>query len=132
MSSLNHVVLIGRLVRDPELRQTAPGTPVANFTLAVDRRPKADGGKEADFLKVVAWGKLGEHCASYLTKGRLVAVEGHLQTHTYQGQDGQSHTAVEVVAENVQFLSPNPKNAAEGPSPDAEMPDDFDSEKPPA
>ncbi len=131
MSSINHVVLIGRLVRDPELRQTASGTPVTSFTLAVDRRPKADGGKEADFLKAVAWGKLGEHCANYLAKGRLVAVEGRLQAHTYQGQDGQNHTAVEVVAENVQFLSPNPKNVAEGPSPDAETPDDFDSEKPP-
>jgi single-strand DNA-binding protein len=130
MSSLNHVVLIGRLVRDPELRQTASGTAVANFTLAVDRRPKADGAKEADFLRVVAWGKLGEHCANYLAKGRLVAVEGRLQAHTYQGQDGQSHTAVEVVAENVQFLSPNPKNEVEGPSPDAEIPDDFDPEQP--
>ena len=103
---------------------------MANFTLAVDRRPKADGAKEADFLRVVAWGKLGEHCANYLAKGRLVAVEGRLQAHTYQGQDGQSHTAVEVVAENVQFLSPNPKNEAEGPAPDAEIPDDFEPEQP--
>jgi single-strand DNA-binding protein len=130
MSSLNHVVLIGRLVRDPELRQTASGTPVASFTLAVDRRPKADGGKEADFLKVVAWGKLGENCAGHLGKGRLVAVDGRLQVSTYQGKDDQKHSSVEVVAENVQFLSPKPSDQggpASEPSTDAEMPgEDYD------
>jgi single-strand DNA-binding protein len=133
MSSLNHVVLIGRLARDPELRHTASGTAVANFTLAVDRRPKPDGNKEADFIRVITWGKQGENCANYLAKGRLVAVDGRLQVRSYQGQDGQNHTSTEVITENVQFLSPKKKGAANGsdeaPSsdaeiPDAEMPDD--------
>ena len=71
MSSLNHVVLIGRLARDPELRQTPSGTAVANFTIAVDRRPKPDGAKEADFIRIAAWGKQGEACSNYLEKGHL-------------------------------------------------------------
>ena len=103
---------------------------MTNFTLAVERRPKPDGVREADFLKVVVWGKQGENCANYLAKGRLVAVEGRLQAHTYQGQGGQNHTAVEVVAEHVQFLSTKPSAAGEPvpePSPDAEMPgEDYD------
>jgi single-strand DNA-binding protein len=105
MSSLNHVVLIGRLVRDPELRQTPLGTAVANFTIAVDRRPRPDGAKEADFIRIAAWGKLGEACSNYLEKGRLAAVEGRLQIHSYQNQDGQNRTTTEVIAEHVQFLT---------------------------
>lgn len=127
MSSLNHVVLIGRLARDPELRHTESGTAVANFTLAVDRRPRPDGTKEADFIRIVAWGKQGENCSNYLAKGRLVAVDGHLQVRSYQGQDGQSYTVAEVVAENVQFLSPRSAAAGEpapAPSPDAEVPEE--------
>jgi single-strand DNA-binding protein len=128
MSSLNHVVLIGRLARDPELRHTASGTAVANFTLAVDRRLKPDGTKEADFIRVITWGKQGENCANYLEKGRLVAVDGRLQVRAYQGQDGQNHTSTEVITENVQFLSPKKKDSGNGSvealSPDAEIPDD--------
>jgi single-strand DNA-binding protein len=102
---LNRIVLIGRLTRDPEMRFTATGTAVANFTLAVDRqRPNAQGEREADFIRVVVWGKLGETCSNYLGKGRLVAVDGRLQVRTYQGQDGQNRTAAEVIAENVRFL----------------------------
>ncbi len=86
MSSLNHVVLIVRLVRDPELRHTESGTAVASFTLAVDRRLKTDGTKEADFIKISAWGKLGKNCSNHLVKGRLVAVDGRLQVRSYQGQ----------------------------------------------
>jgi single-strand DNA-binding protein len=139
MPSLNHVVLIGRLARDPELRYTDSGTAVANFTIAVDRRPKPDGSKDADFIRIVSWGKQSENCANYLAKGRLVAVDGRLQVRAYQGQYGQNHTSVEVVAENVQFLSPKPAAngsmpAADVPSPDAEVPGetyDFGSEEPP-
>jgi single-strand DNA-binding protein len=102
---LNRIVLIGRLTRDPELRFTSSGTAVANFTLAVDRqRPNAQGEREADFIRIVVWGKQGETCANYLNKGRLVAVDGRLQVRTYQAQDGQNRTAAEVVAENVRFL----------------------------
>ena len=139
MSSLNHVVLIGRLARDPELRYTGSGTAVANFTIAVDRRPKPDGTKEADFIRIVSWGKQGENCSNYLAKGRLVAVDGRLQMHTYQGQDGQNHTSAEVIAENVQFLSPKDTANGSAPSPDAEIPGEtydesnigFGSEEPP-
>lgn len=102
---LNRIVLIGRLTRDPELRFTSSGTAVANFTLAVDRqRPNSQGEREADFIRIVVWGKQGETCANYLGKGRLVAVDGRLQVRTYQGQDGQNRTAAEVIAENVRFL----------------------------
>jgi single-strand DNA-binding protein len=140
MSSLNHVVLIGRLARDPELRHTASGTAVANFTLAVDRRLRPDGTKEADFIRVITWGKQGENCANYLEKGRLVAVDGRLQVRAYQGQDGQHRTTAEVITENVQFLSPKKKDANNGSdeasSPDAEMlddgsPDGFDCQENP-
>ncbi len=127
MAGINHIVLIGRLVRDPELRYTTLGTPVARFTLAVDRRPRMDGTKEADFIQIIVWGKQGESCANFLTNGRQVAVEGHLQIRIYQGDDGQNHKNAEVVAEKVQFLSPKNKPGGpplenEAPSSDAEVP----------
>lgn len=105
MASLNRVFLIGRLTRDPEMRFTATGTPVANFSLAVDRPfLNAQGEREADFIRVVVWRKLAENCANYLGKGRLVAVEGRLQVRSYQTPEGQSRTISEVVGDNVQFL----------------------------
>lgn len=129
MSSLNHVVLIGRLTRDPELRYTASGIAVANFTIAVDRRPRSDGTKEADFIRVVAWGKQGENCGSYLVKGRLVAIEGRLQVHTYQS-DGQNRTATEVIAESIQFLTPKDRGSDQSSesaaSLDADLPEGSD------
>jgi single-strand DNA-binding protein len=127
---MNKVILIGRLVRDPELRHAATGTPVARFTLAVDRRTKPDGAREADFIQIVVWGKMGETCHEHLSKGRLVAVDGRLQVGSYEGKDGQKHTSAEVVAENVRFLSPKPSAPGEPapePSPDAEIPgEDYD------
>lgn len=106
---LNRVILIGRLTRDPELRYTSRGTPVARFVLAVDR-PLPANGKErraekraADFIPVVAWGKQAETCASYLTRGRLVAVEGRLQVRTFEVRGG-TRRASEVVGETVRFL----------------------------
>ena len=104
---LNRVVIIGRLTRDPEMRQTPSGTAVCTFTLAVDRSFKsANGERETDFIPVVAWRQLGENCAQYLAKGKLAAVDGRLQIRTYQAQDGSKRTAAEVVADNVRFLSP--------------------------
>jgi single-strand DNA-binding protein len=137
MSSLNRVVLIGRLTRDPEMRSTASGTSVANFTLAVDRqRPNAQGERETDFIRIVVWGKLSETCSKYLEKGRLVAVDGRLQISQYQDKEGQNRTSAEVVAESVRFLDRAQKAAGEDvSSPDAEDPGDFDngfgSEEPP-
>lgn len=98
---LNRVILIGRLTRDPELRYTPNGTAVATFTLAVDRKFKRE---EADFIPIVVWTKLAEHCANYLGKGRLVAVEGRIQVRTYESQEGQKKWVTEVVAEDVRFL----------------------------
>ena len=101
----NRIVLIGRLTRDPELRYIPSGTPVAQFTLAVDR-PFRDqqGNRETDFIDVVVWRKLAETTSQYMTKGRMVAVEGRLQIRSYETQDGQRRKVAEVVADGVRFL----------------------------
>jgi single-strand DNA-binding protein len=102
---VNHIVLIGRLTRDPELRYTPNGVAVTHFTLAVDRRfTNQAGEREADFIPIVTWQKLAENCANHLRKGRLVAVEGRLQIRSYEAQDGQRRRVAEVIAGNVQFL----------------------------
>lgn len=102
---MNHIVLIGRLTRDPELRYTPNGVAVTHFTLAVDRRfTNQAGEREADFIPIVTWQKLAENCANHLRKGRLVAVEGRLQIRSYEAQDGQRRRVAEVIAGNVQFL----------------------------
>jgi len=105
---LNRIVLIGRLVRDPELRYTPTNnTPVATFTLAVDRnRKNAQGERETDFINIVVWGKIGENCANYLAKGKLAAVDGRLQIRNYTDKEGNKRSMTEVVADDVRFLSP--------------------------
>ena len=104
---LNKIVLIGRLTRDPELRYTQSGTAVASFTLAVDRGFKnANGEKETDFIDITVWKQQAENCANYLSKGKLVAVEGSLQIRSYEAKDGSKRKVAEVVANNVKFLSP--------------------------
>lgn len=104
-NGMNHIVLIGRLTRDPELRYTPNGVAVANFDLAVDRPvPNQQRERETDFIRIVVWQKQAEHCANYLKKGRLVAVEGRLQIRSYETQDGQKRRVAEVVANQVQFL----------------------------
>ncbi len=105
---LNRVVLIGRLTRQPELRITPNSVSVTTVTLAVDRRP-TQTGREADFIDVVLFGRLAELTCKYLDKGRLVAVEGRIQTRSYETKEGQKRKAVEVVADNIKFLSPRPK-----------------------
>jgi single-strand DNA-binding protein len=102
---MNHVILIGRLTRDPELRYTPNGVAVANFTLAVDRPfTNQAGEREADFIPIVVWQRLAETCANHLNKGRLVAVDGRLQIRSYEAQDGQRRRVAEVVGNSVQFL----------------------------
>lgn len=113
---LNRVVLIGRLTRDVELRYTASGTPVANFTLAVDRRQGKDQEKATDFIDIVVWSKQAENCAQYIGKGSLVAVEGRLQIRSYETADGQKRKVAEVVAESVQFLDKRKEPTNEAPS----------------
>jgi single-strand DNA-binding protein len=101
---LNTVVLIGRLTRDPELRYTSQGTAVTNFSIAVDRGYKTQGDQQtADFFNIVCWNRLAEIVAQYMVKGRLVAVQGRLQSRTVD-RDGQRRTYVEVVASTVRFL----------------------------
>ncbi len=117
---LNRIVIIGRLTRDPELKQTTNGLSVATFTLAVDRAFKnAAGEKETDFISVVVWRAQAESCATYLSKGKLAAVDGRLQIRSYEAQDGTKRTVAEVVAENVKFLSPKDSSI----SPSAPMPE---------
>lgn len=98
---------MGNLTRDPELRHTAQGTSVANFSIAVNRTYKGNDGdfkKEVNFFNIVVWGKMGENCVKFLTKGRPVLVEGRLATRSYETQDGQKRNITEIVADNVQFL----------------------------
>ena len=103
---LNRVVLIGRLTRDPELRYSANGVAIVNFTLAVDRRFKnAQGEKETDFINCKAFKALAELIANYLSKGKMAAVSGSLQISNYT-KDGQKRTSADVIADDVQFLSP--------------------------
>lgn len=102
MASINKIILIGRLTADPELRYTPSGQPVANFALAVDR--KFSKNDETDFIPIVAWRRLAEICKEYLHKGKLVAIEGRLQTRKYETPEGQKRTAFEVVADDMQML----------------------------
>ncbi|SHK95658.1 single-stranded DNA-binding protein [Alicyclobacillus tolerans] len=102
---LNRVILIGRLTADPELRYTHSGTAVGGFTLAVDRpRTNQHGERETDFIQIVVWQKQAEVIAQYLKKGRMAAVDGRLQTRSYENKDGQKVRVAEIVAESVRFL----------------------------
>ncbi len=103
---LNRIVLIGRLVRDPELRYTSNGTPVCNFTLAVERNyTNREGDRDVDFINIVTWRKRAETCAQHLGKGRLVGIDGSLQIRKSESKkDGRTYINPEVVAENVRFL----------------------------
>lgn len=122
---LNRVILIGRLTRDPELRYTANGVGVCTFSIAVNRPYTNQAGERpVDFIDIVTWRQLAEHVANYMTKGRLVAVEGRLQVRTYEGQDGQKRKAVEVVADTIKFLD---KASGAGTSRRIPDGDDWDS-----
>lgn len=112
---LNTVILIGRLVRDPELRYTPSGVAVGSLTVAVDRPfTNQQGQREADFIDVVLWRRLAETCANHLGKGRLVAVEGRLQVRSFETQDGQRRRVAEVVARTVRFLDRPREESAGG------------------
>lgn len=102
---MNKVFLIGRLTRDPELRYTGSNTAVATFSLAVNRNfTSANGEREADFINIVVWRKQAENVKNYLTQGSQVAIDGRIQTRSYDGQDGQKRYVTEVIADNVEFL----------------------------
>lgn len=100
----NKVFLIGNLTRDPELRYTTSGIPVASFALAVNRFGSRGEEQGVDFINIVAWRRLAEICAEYLKKGHPAAIEGRLQLRSYTGRDGEKKVMAEVVADNMQML----------------------------
>ena len=101
---LNHIVVMGRLTRDPELRKTASGVSVASFSVAVDRDfSQQDGKKETDFLDVVAWRNTAEFAAKYFAKGRMAIVSGRLQIRNWEDKDGNKRRTAEILAENIYF-----------------------------
>jgi single-strand DNA-binding protein len=116
-ASLNKVLIMGNLTRDPELRYVPSGAAVANFTVAINRVYKDKAGEKKEdtsFIRVVIWGKMAEVCGEYLTKGRPVLVEGRLQSRSWEGQDGQKKSTIEVIADNVQFLGSREKKEPQG------------------
>ncbi len=102
---LNKIFLMGRLVADPELKQTTTGLPVATFRIAVDRdrKNKETGERDADFVTIVAWRSTAEFVSRYFTKGRMAVVEGRLQIRPYTDRDGNKRSATELVADNIYF-----------------------------
>lgn len=130
---MNRVCLIGRMVRDPELKTTTTGKNVAEFSIAVNKRVKPqDGSPDADFFRCKAWGQTAEYVSNYLNKGRLVAVDGRIEQRKYTASDGQSKEVYEIVADNVQGLD-RPKDehnqpAPSGPAPVADEYDPFGDE----
>lgn len=102
---LNHIVIMGRLARDPELRHTQAGIPVATFRLAVDRdfKDKTTGERATDWIDVVAWRSTGEFVSRYFSKGRMAVVDGRLQMREWTDKEGNKRTTAEVVADNVYF-----------------------------
>ena len=127
---LNVIAIQGRLARDPELRQTTTGKSVASFTVACDRgRRDANGQSTADWIPVVAWDARAEFVCKYFQKGSMIAVDGRLQSRTYTARDGTNRTALEVVANNINFCGSKADNAgalsapAEGPRVGAPAPE---------
>ena len=102
---MNSLHIIGNLTHDPETRTTTSGSTVCSFTVAVNRRKKVQGQPDADFFRVSAWNKLGESCQKYLAKGRKVCVVGSVTAHAYSTQAGNPAASLEVMANDVEFLS---------------------------
>lgn len=110
---LNVVAVVGRLVADPQLRQTNTGKNVASLRIAVDRgRRDANGQSQADFFDVVAWDRTAEFVCRYFQKGSLMAVDGRLQSRSYQDKNGNNRNTVEIVASNINFVTPKSQNPA--------------------
>ncbi len=128
---LNHITIMGRLTRDPELRRTGSGTAVASFTVAVDRDFTQDGKKETDFIECVAWRSTADFVQKYFNKGDMIVVSGRLQIRSWTDRDGHKRRTAEVVADNVYFGeskrgsgSPAVYTPPSGPSQFAELEDD--------
>ena len=124
MRGLNKVMVIGRLGRDPEMRYTPSGRPVTTFSVATSRTWTTSEGErrvETEWFNIVAWGSLAEICKQYLTKGQVVYIEGRLQTRHWDDNEGNKHTSVEIVANEMIMLSEK-RESEETPS--AEIPED--------
>ena len=106
MSTLNNVVLVGRLTATPELRRTNSGSSVTSFTIALDNPTAKDQDKTTSFIPVNCWNATAENVAKYCDKGDLIALEGRLNQRTYEDKDGNRRSVVEVIAQNIQFLTP--------------------------
>ena len=114
---MNKAILIGNLTRDPELRTTPNGVSVCSFSIAVNRRrTNQQGERETDFFNIIAWRGLGENCAKYLAKGRKVSVIGEIQTRTYDAKDGTKRYVTEIIADDVEFLTPREGSGNYAPS----------------
>lgn len=129
---LNRIILMGRLVADPELKTTSGGLSVAGFRMAVDRnyQPK-EGEKQVDFIPCVAWRQTAEFIANYFGKGRMIAVEGSLQSRSYEDKDGHKRTAYEVLVDHAYFADSKPQEErqqapAAAPQPQLSIPDAVD------
>lgn len=110
-TNINRVVLTGNLTRDPMLRETSSGTAVCSLRIASNTRRKTSGGEWVDkpnYFSVTVWGALGENCHRFLAKGRAVAIDGRLDWHEWEAQDGTHRESVDIVAESVQFLGASP------------------------
>lgn len=116
MASFNKVILIGNLTADPELKQTNTGLSVCNFSLAINRRTKTDGGQNVDFINVVAWRQTAEFVAKYFKKGRPLLVCGQLQTRNWTDAQGNKRYSTEVVADEVTFVENKSSAAQDGGS----------------
>jgi single-strand DNA-binding protein len=113
--SYNHIVLVGRLVADPELRQTQSGVPVTSFRIAVDRPKGRDSERQTDFFGVSIWRQRAERAAEFLQKGRLVLISGRVQIREYTDRDNNKRTAVDVVADDFQMLDSRPTGDSSAP-----------------
>ena len=124
---MNKAILLGRLVKDPELRYTASGTAVATFTLAVDRRFQKQGEeRQADFINCVAWQKTAEFVANYFTKGQMMALSGSIQVRTWEDNDGHKRYATEVIADDVEFAESKKSSESATPKAPAQPKADFE------
>ena len=129
---MNKAFLIGRLTRDPELRYSSSNTAVVNFTIAIDRQyTNKDGQRETDFIRVVAYNKQAENIKKFITKGSLVAVDGRIQTGSYDDKDGKRVYTTDIVADRVQFLdSKNSRPEGQNDVTTEVSPADFQTEAP--
>ncbi len=133
--SVNKVILVGRLGRDPETRYTGGGQAVANFSMATDESYKDKNGerqKRTEWHRITAWGKLAEICQQYLKKGTMVYIEGRIQSREWQDKEGQKRTSYDIVANTMKMLSSRAEGAAAGGGASRSGGDDFETHAAPA